>query len=92
VASAAPHVHPGEKCPTCERKVPHPRAKTEKPRNKAKWSLHVPKDEQENGIDILQTLVREAAIELGRPEDCPPYFVLVEALHFFLTTPKAKAA
>jgi hypothetical protein len=94
-AGAAPpssHLHPGEKCPTCERRIPAPREKTEKPRNKAKWAMHVPKDQQENGIEVLTTLLEEARKHLGRDEGCPPYFVVVEALALLLQTPVEKAA
>lgn len=58
--------------------------KGEKPRNRVSKSIRVPKDEQEDGVEILETLIDLAAEKRGKP-DVPPYYTLVDSLHFFVT-------
>jgi hypothetical protein len=81
-----------DQCPTCGHMPRASRKPREPTRKRVQFNIAVPKDERENGYEILSTLVEQARGELDRPEGCPPYFVLVEVLHFFLTTPKDKAA
>lgn len=80
-----------EPCPSCggtgQKKHRH---KTEKPRPKRTYSIAVPVDEAENGLELLKTLVEECAKERGR-DDQPAYYTLVEVCHFYLTTPKEEA-
>lgn len=52
-------VEPGDECPTCNRKVPHPR-KTSSPESKP-VSYRVPMDE----IDAHRVVLEEAAKHLG---------------------------
>lgn len=53
-------------------------------RNKTVYSIRVPKDEAENGYEVLDTLIDEVrdkyGPELGWTETAPPYFVIVAAL------------
>jgi hypothetical protein len=53
-------------------------------RAKAVYSIRVPKDEAENGYEVLSTLIDEVrekyGPELGWSETAPPYFVVVAAL------------
>ncbi len=53
-------------------------------RAKAVFSIRVPKDEAENGYEVLSTLIDEVrdkyGPELGWSETAPPYFVVVAAL------------
>lgn len=59
--------------------------KGEKARNRTTWSVRVPKDAQEDGIEVLKTLVELAAEKIpGRDADTPPYYILVEALSIFV--------
>ena len=55
------------------------------PRKRVVFSFKVPKDEAENGHEILTSLIEAAKEDLGR-SDQPTYYTLVEVLHFFLTT------
>jgi hypothetical protein len=73
VASAAPHVHPGEKCPTCERKFPHPK-KPSSPTSKTK-SFRLPLDV----ADSYDELVEAAAEHLGIAKEPFAHFNAVNA-------------
>jgi hypothetical protein len=73
VASAAPHVHPGEKCPTCERKFPHPK-KPSSPTSKTK-SFRLPVDV----ADSYDELVEAAAEHLGIAKEPFAHFNAVNA-------------
>ena len=54
-------------------------------RPRATWSISVPKDERENGADVLDTLLAEAAKILDRDEHKSwRYFTAVEALAAFV--------
>lgn len=59
------------------------------PRKRVVFSFKVPKDEAENGHEILTALIDAAKEDLGR-EDQPTYYTLVEVLHAFLTAPKER--
>lgn len=65
--------------------IKKPRAKKqEAPRQRTVVSVRVPKDEREDGADVLQTLIDENrkkyAPELGWDEDVPDYYVLTACL------------
>lgn len=77
-------------CPTCRQQIKPPKPKTEREpaRPKVRIRIDVPVDERENGFEVFHHLLRECALELGRGENTPAYFSLVEVMHFFLTTPK----
>jgi hypothetical protein len=78
VASAAPHVHPGEKCPTCERKVPHPR-KESSPTSKTR-AYRLPVDENTSHEDVY-TAAAEFVGAKGKPfEQFKTYTVALAAL------------
>lgn len=69
-------------CPTCGRRK---RRKDELPVQEKKqrktWSISVPKDSQEDGADVLDTLLLECAKLFGRDDDQVwRYFTLTEAL------------
>lgn len=80
------HDHDAETCPTCGRKKkPKDELPAGEKRNRATWSVSVPRDERENGADVLDTLEMECAKLLGREEHAGRrYFVLAETLAFFL--------
>ncbi len=81
-----PHQHVGpaavEKCPTCRRAMPREKSKKrETARRREKWSITVPKDERENGADVLDTLLIECAKIFGHDETkALRYFTLSQAL------------
>lgn len=77
-------------CSRCKRPVKDT-SKAEPARKRKRWVIAVP-DDAEDGADVLDTLVEEARKDLGRDEGTPAYFVLVDALHFYLTSAKQKAA
>jgi hypothetical protein len=78
VASAAPHVHPGEKCPTCERKVPHPR-KESSPTSKTR-AYRLPVDENTSHEDVY-TAAAEFVGAKGKPfEQFKTYTIALAAL------------
>lgn len=63
---------------------PPKKAKPETPRTKVTVTIKVPKDEQEDGAEVLQTLIEECRKELvgemGWQENVPAYFVLSAVL------------
>lgn len=82
-------IPPGQDCPMCKRRVPKPQEKLEAPRNRTTFSVRVPKDEQENGYEILHSLIdlctSELKERLGRQDDVPAYYTLTAVLHDWLT-------
>jgi len=79
-------------CPSCKR--PLPQAKVNRPpepkRPRRTWSVTVPKDEREDGAELLDGLLeqsREAMGRLGLPygeENSVKYFVLAASLGLFV--------
>ena len=59
--TAAPHIHPGETCPTCERKVPHPRKPTS-PKSKTK-SFRLPVDVAGDYDELVEAAAKHLGIE-----------------------------
>lgn len=76
-------------CPTCgKRKKPKDELPPGPKRPRATWSVSVPKDERENGADVLDALELGCAEKLGREEHAShKYFVLAEVMAHFLQTP-----
>lgn len=94
-----PHRHEGveKECPRCHGKgkvTEKPKDPSHEPspeRKKVTWAVRVPKDERENGYEVLEALV-EAAIDkmanLGLIRDRnkgAAYYTVVAALHNFVT-------
>lgn len=83
----------GKKCSKCKGAGVEPPApekkKLEPTRKKAMLGVRVPKDEQENGYEILTTLIdqyrEKVKDDLGWKDDVPVYYVLVAALYEALT-------
>jgi hypothetical protein len=79
-------------CPSCKRPLPHPKidGPPQAKRPRRTWSVTVPKDERENGADVLDELLsasREQMATLGLPygeTDSVKYFVLPSALAMFV--------
>jgi len=79
-------------CPSCKRPLPHPRhdGPMEQKRPRRTWSLTVPRDERENGAQMLDDLLeasREELASAGLPygaEDTVKYFVLATTLALFV--------
>jgi hypothetical protein len=71
-------------CPTCKRKLPKPKAELETARPKVTWSIKVPKDAQEDGYELLRSLVTQCEEKLGQ-EGQPPYFTLMKVMYDWLT-------
>lgn len=68
-------------CPTCGRKKKRVDLPAGEKRNRATWSVSVPKDERENGADVLDVLALECAKKLGRDDHASyKYFTLTEVL------------
>lgn len=78
------HVGPGasEKCPTCKRAIKRESTgPKEAKRHREKWTITVPKDERENGADVLDSLLDSCAQLFGHDETRElRYFTLVQAL------------
>jgi hypothetical protein len=78
VVASAPHPHPGEKCPTCERKVPHPR-KESSPTSKTR-AYRLPVDENTSHEDVY-TAAAEFVGAKGKPfEQFKTYTIALAAL------------
>lgn len=75
-------------CPTCghkRRATPKVDLPPGERRPRVSWTISVPKDERENGADVLDTLLAESAKILGRDEHVSwKYFTAVEALAAFV--------
>lgn len=76
-------------CPTCGKRPR--RSKEDLPagekRNRKSWPVSVPKDEQENGADVLDVLVLECAKKLGREEHSSyKYYTLAEVMADWIVT------
>jgi hypothetical protein len=77
-AASAPHLHPGEKCPTCERKVPHPR-KESSPTSKTR-AYRLPVDENTSHEDVYAAAAEYVGAK-GKPfEQFKTYTVALAAL------------
>jgi hypothetical protein len=81
------------KCPRCHGTgaVPPapPPSTVEKPRQRKTLGIRLPKDADENGIEVLETLLTavrdELKGEMGWKDNVPAYYVLVAVLHDWLT-------
>lgn len=63
------------------------------PRLKRTYAFAVPKDHYENGYEIINTLLGEAAKILGRSEHVSwKYYTIVECLHDFVSTNAGREA
>ena len=72
----------GEVCPSCNRKLPASKdvAQQEK-RERRTWSITVPKDEREDGAEVLDGLLDDLRIFFGHDSSKKVrYFTLVQAL------------
>ena len=71
-----------------------PRKKREASRNRAVVSIRVPKDNREDGAEVLETLIDAAREQispvLGYDGDVPAYFVLTAVLADWLNSPTTK--
>ena len=56
------HDHEAGECPTCHQRIKPPKPVTppEERKPRRTWSIAVPKDKQEDGADVLDTLIDEA--------------------------------
>jgi hypothetical protein len=78
VVASAPHLHPGEKCPTCERKVPHPR-KESSPTSKTR-AYRLPVDENTSHEDVYAAAAEYVGAK-GKPfEQFKVYTIALAAL------------
>lgn len=76
----------GEQCPTCKRRVP--KKKKEAPKNRVTYSIRVPKDKRENGVELLEDMVAQVETMLGHESARPAYYTLVDALGLMLLNPE----
>jgi hypothetical protein len=68
-------------CPTCGRKKKRVELPAGEKRNRASWSVSVPKDAREDGADVLDTLELECAKKLGRDDHAShKYYTLTEVM------------
>lgn len=83
------HDHAAEVCPTCgKRKKPKDDLPAGEKRARATWSVSVPKDERENGAEVLDELILACAERLGRADHASyKYFAIVEIAAYFLQGP-----
>jgi hypothetical protein len=58
--------------------------KGEKPRHRVTKSIRAPKDAAEDGIEVLEALIEQAAEKLQADEGTPDYYILVPALYYFV--------
>lgn len=86
---SASDVHP-DICPACHRPKRRQRSALEPKRPREKWAVHVPKDERENGAEVLDTLLEEARTlmaKAGMPygdEENARYYILSAVLGLFV--------
>lgn len=69
------------KCVTCHRVLPTPESEKEPKRERRTWTVTVPKDERENGAEVLDTLLGQCAELFSHDEGKNlRYFTLTQAL------------
>jgi hypothetical protein len=87
------HVENGAVCPTCHRRVPKPKIETEPEARKPRkvWSVMVPRDQWEDGADVLDMLIEgwreefsKRGLQYGEAKSVK-YFVLSTGLALGLT-------
>lgn len=72
------------KCPQCKRPYPKKR-QPQAERPKATFQIRVPRDERENGVQVIEELMQAAREALRRDEHQSwKYYTLVEVLAFFV--------
>ena len=79
-------------CPSCKRPLPHPKheGEPEAKRPRRSWTITVPKDERENGAEVLDELLEASREEMGKlglpygEGSSVRYFVLAAALALFV--------
>lgn len=76
----------GEECPTCKRRVP--KKKKEASKNRVTYSIRVPKDKRENGVELLEDMVAQVETMLGHESARPAYYTLIDALGLMLLNPE----
>lgn len=85
------YVRNGKLCPKCHgtglESEHHPKV-VEKPRHRETWSMKIPKDERENGMELWEDVIertREKATPLlGLKENAPAYYFLLPVLEDWL--------
>ena len=87
---ASPATPGSDSCPTCgqkrRRRSPTPAGKRRRRKN---WNVPVPDEAEENGAEVLDTLVQEVGALLDREADAGGrYYILLPALYFVLQEPK----
>jgi len=71
-----------EKCPTCGH-VKRARPGAAAGRARKSWTIKVPADEQENGAEVLDTLVDDMGLVLGiEPNQTGRYYIVVPVLYY----------
>jgi hypothetical protein len=81
----AEHVHPGEKCPACARRVPHPR-KDSTPQSKV-VAYRTPLNEAKSHAEVLEAAAQHVG-SYGRPYW--QFWTYTYALASLLQDPNAK--
>lgn len=70
-----------ECCPTCSRPLPRPKGQREPAKVRRSWTINVPKEEQEDGAEVLDTLLEECRKLFGHNEGKNlKYHTIVQAL------------
>lgn len=81
--SSAP-LEPGSTCPTCKRRVRGPHSHSDEPRQRATWSVKVPKDSREDGAALIDERIarlRELLCPvMGWDPDVPGFHPLITGL------------
>jgi hypothetical protein len=86
---ASPADTGSETCPTCGQKTagrPSAPARQGRPRRRKNFNIPVPADAEENGAEVLDTLIADVGVLLGREADANGrYYIVVPALYFAAT-------
>jgi len=77
------------KCPRCGRKLKSDRDfsgqdSPEKPRHRVSKTIKVPKDEQEDGVQILEDAIEILEEKFNPGKHRPYYYTIMDALNFTL--------
>jgi len=80
-------VHRGTcvRCHTPLEVKPRKKFQGEERRQRKTISIKVPKDAQENGGAVWDSLLEQAAYKMGVDEKTPPYYILIPVLYAFVT-------
>jgi len=76
------------KCPTCGRKIGEDSHK-EKPKHRVSKTIKVPKQEQEDGVRLLEDSIKHLEEMMFPGRHRPPYYTIMDAINYTILNANA---